>query len=112
MGRTFDTIDIIFIVLISIYLITLFAIILVLVYGKKEKTYLVVDNKIRVKNIDVAINGHEASFELHSTFFGDCVNRIDISSYVKSGKNIISLSLNEKRKELKAYIEIGREDDR
>ena len=37
MGRTFDKIDIIFIVLISIYLAALFAIVLVLVYGKKEK---------------------------------------------------------------------------
>ncbi|MBE6148397.1 MAG: hypothetical protein E7167_02755 [Firmicutes bacterium] len=36
MGRNFDPIDIIFIVLIGIYLLTLFAIILVLVYGKKD----------------------------------------------------------------------------
>jgi len=34
--RIFDPIDIVFIVLIGIYLLTLFVIILILVYGKKE----------------------------------------------------------------------------
>lgn len=38
MGRNFDPIDIIFIVLIGAYLLTLFIIILVLVYGKKDET--------------------------------------------------------------------------
>lgn len=78
---------------------------------KNDEVYLVVDNKIRVKYIDVIINGKEKSFELQSTFFGDCVNRIDISKLVKHGKNVISLKLNETKKELKAYVEIGREND-
>lgn len=79
--------------------------------NKAEKTFLIVDNKLRVKHIDVVINGKEKTFELESTFFGDCINRIDISKFVKTGRNVISLSLCEKQKELKAYVEIGREDD-
>ena len=79
--------------------------------NKKNNVYLLVDNKIRVKNIEVIINGQEKIFELESTFFGDCINRIDISKLVKYGKNVISLKLTETRKELKAYVEIGREND-
>ena len=47
MGRNFDPIDIIFIVLIGTYLLTLFAIILILVYGKKA------DKPVRYKVIEV-----------------------------------------------------------
>ena len=47
MGRNFDKIDIILIVLISTYLITLFLIILVLVYGKKDK------NAVKYKIVNV-----------------------------------------------------------
>lgn len=77
----------------------------------KKDVYLVVDNKVRVKYIDAVINGKEQSFELHSTFFGDCINRIDISKFIRAGRNVISLTIPDQNKELKAYVEIGRNND-
>jgi len=77
----------------------------------KKNVFLVVDNKLRVKNVIAVINGKEQTFELHSTFFGDCINRIDISKYIKAGRNVISLTIPDMNKELKAYVEIGRNDD-
>ena len=85
-------------------------------YVEKGKVYLVIDNSQKVSNIIVNINGKDRIFPLESQIFGDGINRIDISKYVKDGKNkvvyIFSDAENKvKGKELKLYVEVGRVND-
>ena len=86
-------------------------------YADKEKVFLVVDNKDKVDNIILNINGKDKIFPLQSHIIGESVNRIDISKYIKEGHNKVIYVYSdddsrEKGKELRLYIEAGRSDGR
>lgn len=82
---------------------------------KDDNVYLVVDNKDRLDSIILIINGKAKTFPLTSTIFGDNINRIELKKFIKHGSNqvtyVFSDNLNKnKDKELRLYIEIGREN--
>lgn len=82
-------------------------------YADKDKVFLVVDNKDKVANIILNINGKDRIFPLESHIIGDSINRIDISRYMKEGHNRIiyiysDVDSKNKGKELKLYVEVGR----
>lgn len=82
-------------------------------YADKDKVFLVVDNKDKVPSIILNINGKDRIFPLESHVFGDAQNRIDISKYVKEGRNRVIYVYSDaeskvKGKELRVYIEVGR----
>ena len=79
----------------------------------KDKVFLVVDNKDKVPDIILNINGKDRIFPLESHVFGETLNRIDISKYVKEGRNRVIYVYSDadskvKGKELRVYIEVGR----
>lgn len=85
-------------------------------YATKDKVFLVVDNKDKVADIILNINGKDRIFPLESHIIGESQNRIDISKYVKEGHNkVIFIYSDEdsklKGKELNLYIEIARSND-
>lgn len=86
-------------------------------YSNKDKVFLVVDNKDKVANIILNINGKDRIFPLQSHIIGDSTNRIDITRHVKEGKNkvIFEFSDDESRvkgKELRLYIEVANSNGR
>lgn len=86
-------------------------------FSNKDKVFLVVDNKDKVANIILNINGKDRIFPLESHIFGEGLNRIDISKYVKAGHNKVIFVYSDadsknQGKELRLYIEVGRNDGR
>ncbi len=82
-------------------------------YTENDKVFLVVDNKDKISSLAVIINGKDKILPLVSPVFGDAVNRIDISKYVKNGHNKIDflysdIDAKSKGKELKLYVEVAR----
>ena len=68
-------------------------------------------------SIILNINGKDKIFPLESHVFGDAQNRIDISKYVKEGRNRVIYVYSDaeskvKGKELRVYIEVGRGNGR
>lgn len=84
-------------------------------YADKDKVFLVVDNKDNVPSIILNINGKDRIFPLESHVFGESLNRIDISKYIKEGHNRVIFVYSDaeskiKGKELRVYVEVGRSD--
>lgn len=83
-------------------------------YSPRAKATLVVDNKYQIKQFNANINGRDVAFELANkivTF--QRLSRIDISSYVKAGRNVVTFYFPEceKNKGIRLYIEVVEKDD-
>ncbi len=86
-------------------------------YADKDKVFLVVDNREKVANIILNINGKDRIFPLQSHIIGESINRIDITKHIKEGHNKVIYIFSdedsrEKRKELRLYIEVANSDGR
>ena len=86
-------------------------------YSKDKKAKLVIDNKFGVNSIAVTINGQKQVFELPKEVFGaKRFVEIDISKYLKQGKNTVTFTSDEfysssARKGLRLYIELVKKDE-
>lgn len=83
-------------------------------YANKEQAKVIVDNKYGIDNLKIDINGHEKLFALPKELFAHkryC--EIDISEYVKNGRNIVQFSLPEleDNKGIRLYVELVGKDD-
>ncbi len=82
-------------------------------YAPANKAFLIVDNKYNLKSFSANINGRIVSFELANNVVPlHRMNRIDISSYIKKGKNniIFMFPENENNKAIRLYIELVEKD--
>ena len=82
-------------------------------YTKDKHAELVVDNKYQLSHFLVNINGKEKDIKLSKSFFNR-VEKIDISRYLKHGKNTIVFYYPEdedKNKGLRIYAELTAKDD-
>lgn len=78
-------------------------------FAPQKKAIVVVDNKYQIKEFNANINGTDVVFELATSIVPfNRISRIDISSYIKQGKNIITFYFPEKdgNKAIKLYIEL------
>lgn len=83
-------------------------------FAPQNKGMLIVDNKYQIKEFSAIINGKGVVFELSNSIVPfNRVSRIDISSYIKQGKNSITFYFpeNEKNKGIRFYIELVGKDD-
>ncbi len=85
-------------------------------YANKQNAELVVDNKFQLSSINVNINGSEYSFKLPTSIFGgNRCSKIDISSYINQGKNVITYSYPDGengRKAVRLFVELVGNDGR
>lgn len=83
-------------------------------FAPYNRAILVVDNKYQIKEFNAIINEKNVGFELANSIVPfKRMNRIDISSYIKQGKNTITFYFpeNEENKALRAHIELVEKDD-
>jgi SpoIID/LytB domain protein len=78
-------------------------------YSKNGNAILVVDNKFKVKYIDVNINNIDKRIEFDKS---ERYNQIDLSQDLKCGENTIKFYYPESKGGLRLYIEFVGEDDR
>lgn len=83
-------------------------------YAPEAKAMLTVDNKYNIGEFNANINGRNVAFELANSIVPiHRVSRIDISSYIKKGKNTVTFKFpeNYQGKGIRVYIElVGRDD--
>lgn len=81
-------------------------------YTKSKHADLIVDNKYQLSYFSVNINGKDLKIDLEKNFFNR-VERIDISKYVKQGRNIITYYYPEDggNKGLRLFVELVEKDD-
>ena len=83
-------------------------------FSPYDRAMLIVDNKYQIKQFSAIINGQGVAIELANSIVPfNRVSRIDISSYIKQGKNSITFYFpeNEKNKGIRLYIELVGKDD-
>ena len=86
-------------------------------YSKDKKAKIIVDNKFGVSSLSTTINNEKHVFELPKEVFGfKRYVEIDISKYIKQGRNTITFTSDEfysssARKGLRLYIELVKKDD-
>lgn len=85
-------------------------------FAPYKKAVLVVDNKYCLQEFGANINGKDVAFELANSIVPfQRVSRIDISSYIKVGKNNIIFRFPEgedkKNKAIRLYVELVEKDD-
>lgn len=83
-------------------------------FAPYKKAVLVVDNKYQIKEFNADINGRTVGFELANNIVPfNRMSRIDISSYIKQGKNSATFYFpeNEKNKGIRLYIELVEKDE-
>lgn len=83
-------------------------------FAPYKKAVLVVDNKYQIKEFNADINGRTVGFELANNIVPfNRVTRIDISSYIKQGKNSATFYFPECEcnKGIKLYIELVEKDE-
>lgn len=83
-------------------------------FAPKQQAVIVVDNKYNIKEFNANINGKDVACELANSIVPiHRFSRIDISSYIKKGKNSITFYFpeNEKNKALRLYIEVVEKDE-
>lgn len=84
-------------------------------YAPKQKAFLVVDNKYQITKLNGNINGKEVNFEFERNFAPTHrINRIDISNYVRIGKNTATFYYPKEcggKKALRLYIELVEKDN-
>lgn len=82
-------------------------------YADKKHAELVIDNKYQLSHFLVNINGKEKDFELSKGFFKR-EERIDISKYIKNGRNTITYYYpvdEQSGKGLRLFVELAGKDD-
>lgn len=82
-------------------------------FAPQQKAILVIDNKYQIKEFNAKINGKDVVLELATSLVPfNRISRIDISSYVKQGKNdiIFYFPENQKNKGIRLYIELVEKD--
>lgn len=84
-------------------------------YTNEKYANIVVDNKFQVSKLTANINGKEYSFTLPTSIWGASrVTNIDISNYIKKGRNTIVFyyPMEEgNKKALRLYVELVKKDD-
>lgn len=72
-------------------------------YTKNKEGYLIVDNKYKIKNINIRINNTDKNIELTPERY----NRINISNYLQKGINTITFSYPHQTGSIKLYVELA-----
>jgi SpoIID/LytB domain protein len=87
-------------------------------FAPKAKATLVVDNKYQIREFNANINGRNVAFEIANSIVPiHRISRIDISSYIKQGKNTVTFYFPEENmkwigeKGIRLYIELVEKDD-
>lgn len=86
-------------------------------FAPYKKAVLVVDNKYQIEEFNANINGKDVAFELaKSVVPAHRISRIDISSYINQGKNVITFYFPDKagvscNKAIRLYVELVEKDD-
>ena len=84
-------------------------------YTDKKFANIVVDNKFQVSKLVASINGKEHTFELPTSIWGGSrVTNIDISNFIKKGKNTIVFYYPMEqgdKKALRLFVELVKKDD-
>lgn len=83
-------------------------------FAPYKKAFLVVDNKYQIKEFSAKINNVDVAFPLATSFIPfNRLSRIDISPYIRQGKNNITLYFpqQEKNKGIRVYIELVEKDE-
>lgn len=83
-------------------------------FAPQSKAVLVIDNKYNIRNFSANINGINVVFELANNIVPiHRMSRIDISSYVKKGKNnvIFNFPDGENNKAIRLYVEVVEKDE-
>ncbi len=84
-------------------------------YANEKRAKIVIDNKSQITKLNVNINGKEHTFELPvSLIGGNKCPKIDISDYIKIGRNkiIFSYPLGEgNRKSVRLFVELVEKND-
>lgn len=87
-------------------------------YAPHKKAKIIVDNKFMVTKLMAEINGEMHTFDLPPALFGaNRFTEIDISKYIKNGKNTIVFSSPDFadsgfKKALRLYVELVKKDDK
>lgn len=85
-------------------------------YTNEKYANIIVDNKFQVSKLIANINGKEYSFNLPVNIWGASrVTNIDISNYIKKGRNTIVFYYpveEGNKKALRLYVELVKKDDR
>ncbi len=83
-------------------------------YTKNKHAELIIDNKYQLSHFLVNINGKEKDIELSKNFFKRA-ERVDISKFIKNGRNTITFYYPEdedSNKGLRLFVElVGKDDD-
>lgn len=83
-------------------------------FAPYKKAVLLVDNKYQIKEFKANINGRDVVLELANSIVPfNRISRIDISSYIKQGKNAVTFYFPECEcnKGIKLYIELVEKDE-
>lgn len=83
-------------------------------FAPYKKAFLVVDNKYQIKEFSANINNEKVTFQLPTSLIPlNRTDRIDISNYIKQGKNDITFYFpeQEKNKGIRLYIELVEKDE-
>lgn len=85
-------------------------------FAPYKKAILVIDNKYNLEEFSANINGRDVAFELSNSIVpSHRISRIDISSYIRAGKNTVTYYFpegNEKNnKAIRLYVELVEKDD-
>lgn len=83
-------------------------------FAPEKKAFLIVDNKYQIDEFNANINGKEVACELAKSIVpAHRISKIDISSYIKQGKNTITFYFPEdkKNKAIRLYVELIEKDN-
>ena len=85
-------------------------------YTTGKETNLVIDNHSADKTLECVINGKDVTLDIAGALFADKESKIDISKYIKKGRNTITFIAPEalrhgKDKYIKLYVELVKKDD-
>ncbi|MDR0742329.1 MAG: SpoIID/LytB domain-containing protein [Puniceicoccales bacterium] len=82
-------------------------------YVTKKAAALIIDNKFNIPTLQMTINGKKLNLKLVNPLPNSSTHKVDITQYVKSGKNTISFHVpGEARggKSIKLYVEISKSE--
>ncbi len=83
-------------------------------FAPDKKAIVIVDNKYQLEEFKANINGMNVAFELAKSIVPfNRISKIDISSYIKTGKNTVTFYFPEKdgHKAIRLYIELVEKDE-
>ena len=83
-------------------------------FAPYKKANLIIDNKYNISEFNATINGRNVAFELSNSIVPfHRISKIDISSYIKQGKNDVIFHFPEKNehKAIRLYVELVEKDN-